>query len=68
MNQLDNLTVSSLSVNGPLSVYGATSLSSAFSGSTVFTNDITLGSHTFKAEQLGQLFNLLLSQYPELSL
>lgn len=68
MNQLDNLTVSNLSVNGPLSVYGATSLSGTISGSTVFTDDITLGSHTFKAEQLGQLFNLLLSQYPELSL
>ena len=68
MNQLDNLTVNSLSVNGPLSVYGPTSLSSIFSGSTVFPNDITLGSHAFKAEQLGQLFNLLLSQYPELSL
>ena len=73
MNQIseltvDNLKVNSLSVNLSLSSYGTTSISSSYSNDVVFTGNVHLGSHTFKAEQLGQLFKLLISLHPELHL
>lgn len=67
MNQLADLQVTALTANSILT-YGINSSSTTATNCLAIADDITLGSHTFKAEQLGQLFNLLLSQYPELSL
>lgn len=67
MNQLNDLQVNALTANSKLT-YGINSSSTTTANYLAVVDDITLGSHTFKAEQLGQLFNLLLSQYPELSL
>ena len=65
---VDNLRVNSLCVNSSLSSYGATSISSNYSNDVVFTGNVYFGSHSFKAEQLGQLFKLLISLHPELHL
>lgn len=73
MNQIldlnvDNLRVNPLYVNGCLTSSGATSISSSYSNDIVLAGNVYFGSHSFKAEQLGQLFNLLISQHPELHL
>lgn len=73
MNQIsnlnvDNIQVNTLSVQSSLTSSGIAYISSSHSDDVVFADNIHLGSHTFKAEQLGQLFNILISQYPELHL
>ena len=60
MNQLADLHVTALTANSILT-YGINSSSTTTANYLVVADDITLGSHTFKAEQLGQLLNLLLS-------
>lgn len=67
MNQLNDLQVTALTANSVLT-YGINSSNTTTANYLAVADDITLGSHTFKAEQLGQLFNLLISLHPELSL
>lgn len=67
MNQLNDLQVTALTANSVLT-YGINSSNTTTANYLAVADDITLGSHTFKAEKLGQLLNLLISLHPELSL
>lgn len=70
MNHIDDLNVNRLTTVA-ISTQHATISSgtiTATSPTFVLTGDVYFGTHHFKADQLGQLFNLLISQYPELSL
>jgi len=65
MNRIDALDITNLSTQWA-TISGGTITAS--SPAIHFTGDIYFGPHHFKADQLGQLFKLLISQYPELSL
>ena len=74
MNTLDSLHILNTLTANLADISHATIRGNSFTDGISTSKDlcihdnITIGSHTFKAEQLGQLFNFLLSQYPELSL
>ncbi len=70
MNRIDDLNVNHLTTSLISSSYATISSGTitTSSPSIYFTGDVYFGSHHFKADQLGQLFKLLISQYPELSL
>ena len=71
MNQIDNLNVISLNTS---SLYTTTSTSNHSVvdhldvPNALFRKKVSFGSHTFSAEQLGQLLSYLLTQHPEISI
>ena len=64
-------SLNSLNIHGHATIssanFGYITTTDSYSASLKASGSITLGSHTFDAEQLGQLLVHLLSQHPELS-
>ena len=63
MNQLDSLTITN-----HFNSCGSLHANFSHIADLTVTGNIYLGSHIFKAQQLGDLLALLLTQHPELNL
>ena len=71
MNQIDDLRVRNLTASNLQTVTTITNSSIVTHLDTpnvLFREKVSFASHTFNAEQLGQLLSYLLAQHPEISI